>query len=155
MTKIKVSQNGPYLISGKLPLNEDIIEYDQEGYPEKTKKGKSFPIKGEYALCRCGHSTNKPFCTGAHQSVNFDGTENPDAKQKYEDVADVINGPDLTLKDAGKFCVGAGFCHRATGVWNLTQNSDDPQAKKIATTEACCCPSGRLVACDKKNWKSH
>lgn len=153
MTKIKVSKNGPYLISGKLPLNEDIVEYDKEGYPLKTVKGKSFSTKDDYALCRCGHSVNKPFCTGVHKLINFNGAENPDAKQKYEDEAQTIDGPDLILKDNQKLCAGAGFCHRATGVWNLTQNSDDPEAKKTATTEACCCPSGRLVACDKKTGK--
>ena len=24
-----------------------------------------------YALCRCGHSTKKPFCSGAHVSAGF------------------------------------------------------------------------------------
>lgn len=24
-----------------------------------------------YALCRCGHSTKKPFCSGAHASAGF------------------------------------------------------------------------------------
>ena len=27
--------------------------------------------KVEYALCRCGHSTKKPFCSGAHHTVGF------------------------------------------------------------------------------------
>ena len=27
--------------------------------------------KVEYALCRCGHSTKKPFCSGAHAANNF------------------------------------------------------------------------------------
>lgn len=37
--------------------------------------------------------------------------------------------------------------------WNLTMNSDDPEAKKIAIEEAGDCPSGRLVAWDKKTGK--
>jgi|HubBroStandDraft_1064217.scaffolds.fasta_scaffold25552_3 CDGSH-type Zn-finger protein len=27
--------------------------------------------KGNVALCRCGHSENKPFCDGTHKRVNF------------------------------------------------------------------------------------
>jgi CDGSH-type Zn-finger protein len=27
--------------------------------------------KVEYALCRCGHSTKKPFCSGAHVNAGF------------------------------------------------------------------------------------
>lgn len=154
MTKIKVSKNGPYLVSGKLPINKDIVEYDEFGNPLKTVKGESFPNEEEYCLCRCGHSTDKPFCSGAHKLINFDGTENPEAKQKFEDQAETIVGPDLILKDAKKLCVGAGFCHRANGVWNLTENSGNPKDKKIATEECCSCPSGRLVAVDKKTGKT-
>jgi CDGSH-type Zn-finger protein len=26
------------------------------------------------AMCRCGHSSNKPFCDGTHVTIDFDGT---------------------------------------------------------------------------------
>ena len=152
MAKIKVSKNGPYLVSGNLPINEDIVEYDKDDNPLKTKKGKLISDK-DCALCRCGQSGNKPFCDGTHALVNFDGTENPEAKEEYENQVEILDGPDLILKDAPHLCAGAGFCHRAGGTWNLTQNSDNPRAKKTAIEEACCCPSGRLVACDKKTGK--
>ncbi|MCL5239031.1 MAG: CDGSH iron-sulfur domain-containing protein [Candidatus Marsarchaeota archaeon] len=31
--------------------------------------------KIEYALCRCGHSVKKPFCSGAHKSAEFKADE--------------------------------------------------------------------------------
>jgi CDGSH-type Zn-finger protein len=26
------------------------------------------------AICRCGQSSNKPFCDGTHATIDFDGT---------------------------------------------------------------------------------
>lgn len=66
MAKIKIAKNGPYLVSGSLPLNEDIVEYDQDGFPLSTKKGNSFPSQENYSLCLCGKSKNKPFCDASH-----------------------------------------------------------------------------------------
>lgn len=31
--------------------------------------------KTEYALCRCGHSTKKPYCSGAHAENGFKAEE--------------------------------------------------------------------------------
>jgi len=153
MTKIKVTKNGPYVVSKDLPINEDIVKYNEEGIPVKTEKGKNIPNESGCSLCRCGKSKNKPFCDGSHLATNFDGTENPENQEKYKEMAETIEGPDLILKDVGSLCAGAGFCHRDGGVWELTNNSDDPMAKKIAVEECQRCPSGRLVAVDKKTGK--
>jgi CDGSH-type Zn-finger protein len=58
------------------------------------------------------------------------------------------------LTDAEELCATARFCHRAGGTWKLVKNSDDLESKEIAITEACDCPSGRLVAWDKKSGKA-
>jgi len=154
MSKIKICKNGPYLVSDNLPLNEDVVEYDDQDFPLKTQKGKILTEDKEYSLCRCGHSCNKPFCDGSHHTVNFDGTENIKAKQKHEDIANRFDGPDLILKDATELCAGAGFCERAGGVWYLVENSNDLENKKTATKECQCCPSGRLIIVDKKTGQS-
>ncbi len=58
-TKITVSKNGPLRIEG------DFVILDAEGA--------TFDLAGRkaIALCRCGHSENKPFCDGSHKRVGF------------------------------------------------------------------------------------
>jgi len=146
--RIKVSKDGPYLVSGSLPLEQEIIIANKADVPVKWEKGKKYPDKQNYALCRCGASKNKPFCDGTHNALKFDGAET--AKQKtYQEMAKTTRGPELDLSDAESLCAVACFCHRAGDAWNLTENSNDPVKKALAIEEACDCPSGRLVAWEK------
>lgn len=59
---IEVSKDGPYRITGALPLT------DGDGHTEPRAAGSSTE---HYSLCRCGHSQNKPFCSGMHWYINF------------------------------------------------------------------------------------
>ncbi len=59
---IEVTKDGPYRITGGLPL------VDSEGAEVVRNEGSSLE---HYALCRCGHSRNKPFCSGMHWYVDF------------------------------------------------------------------------------------
>jgi len=149
--KIKISKNGPYLVSGNIPVGREDIIYD-EGVPLKWKKAEEIKADKDCALCRCGHSKNKPFCDGNHIKVKFDGTETAD-NLPFDQQANVIDGPELILKDAGQYCIGAGFCDRGDGAWSLTEESNDLEAKKAAIEECTNCPSGRLVLVDKKTDK--
>lgn len=57
---IQPSKNGPYLVRGGVRLI--------------NSEGREIPVPGKasvVALCRCGHSNNKPFCDGSHQKVGF------------------------------------------------------------------------------------
>ena len=73
--KIEVTKDGPYLVSGGLPLSEQWIVTNAEGDSFEYREGKKFPAQPQYALCRCGQSAHKPFCDGTHTKVGFDGTE--------------------------------------------------------------------------------
>jgi CDGSH-type Zn-finger protein len=59
---IKVRENGPYLIRGKVTLT------DADGNP--------YTVEGaNVALCRCGGSQTKPFCDGTHRENGFEAPE--------------------------------------------------------------------------------
>jgi len=146
--KIVVCKDGPYLISGGVPLDRQTIIADKDNNPVRWKKGKKFQKKETYALCRCGKSKEKPYCDGSHLKYQFNGTETA-KPEKYLKSAEKLVGPDLDLTDDRALCARARFCHRKGGTWNLTEKSDDPKARSTAIREACDCPSGRLVAWEK------
>lgn len=146
---ISVSRNGPYLVSGEVPVIEQIILADAEGTAKKWREGKKYQYKEKCGLCRCGQSKNKPFCDGTHIKVSFDGTETADHEIPTSQIKEV-DGPTLKLKDAEILCASARFCHRAGGIWNLVPRSSREDARRIAIEEAGDCPSGRLVVNDKK-----
>ena len=58
---IEVSKDGPYRITGGSPAG-------RRGRPGGPNAGASLE---HYSLCRCGHSRNKPFCSGMHWYVDF------------------------------------------------------------------------------------
>jgi CDGSH-type Zn-finger protein len=55
---IMVSKDGPYFVVGGPRLNDPMTGQQ----PQSSE---------HYTLCRCGQSTNKPFCDGTHWSVGF------------------------------------------------------------------------------------
>jgi truncated hemoglobin YjbI/uncharacterized Fe-S cluster protein YjdI len=68
---VVVSKDGPYRVTGGIPL------VDGDGADVTRNTGASLE---HYALCRCGHSQNKPFCSGMHWYVHFtDPVPEPDS----------------------------------------------------------------------------
>lgn len=54
------TENGPYKVTGPVEL------LDPDGNP--------IPVPATtFFLCRCGGSTNKPFCDGTHSKIGFHG----------------------------------------------------------------------------------
>lgn len=39
--------------------------------PVKSSNGKYYEVRNRQTLCRCGQSSNKPFCDGTHASMGF------------------------------------------------------------------------------------
>ena len=59
---IRSLKNGPYLVEGEVDL------FDPEG-------NKVSVDRATIALCRCGASSNKPFCDGTHSKIGFQAAE--------------------------------------------------------------------------------
>jgi CDGSH-type Zn-finger protein len=145
--KVTVTKNGPYVVQGNVPLAEQRIVTNDEGESLEWREGKQFPEQATYALCRCGHSNNKPFCDGTHNKVGFDGTETA-SRQPFDEQAEILDGPVLSLKDAQSLCAFARFCDPAGQAWGLVEQTDNEDARKVFEHEVGHCPSGRLVAVD-------
>ncbi len=60
MTDVTVNlyDNGPYEVSGEFQI--------------KDGEGNEFSIEGTQYLCRCGQSSDKPFCDGSHRRAGFE-----------------------------------------------------------------------------------
>lgn len=144
--RIKISKNGPYLVSGGVKLTQTIME-SVDGHRE-YKLGAPLPQADTYTLCRCGCSDTLPFCDGHHKTVGFDGTEVASTAPYYE-RAQTFEGPTLDLLDDNR-CAFARFCHREDGdAWALTKESGDANLRSEAIRAAVDCPAGRLVQHDK------
>ncbi len=72
---VEVSLDGPYRVTGGIPLA------DAAGAGIPRAEGSSAE---HYALCRCGHSQNKPFCSGMHWYVQFRDPARPADPSLFE-----------------------------------------------------------------------
>jgi CDGSH-type Zn-finger protein/uncharacterized Fe-S cluster protein YjdI len=72
---VEVSRDGPYRVTGGISLLDDA------GAPVARNAGASLEY---YSLCRCGHSQNKPFCSGMHYYVNFADPPMPEQPTLFE-----------------------------------------------------------------------
>jgi CDGSH-type Zn-finger protein len=61
---IRCRENGPLVVRGAIRVVDHL--------------GNEFPLpegKDNVALCRCGHSGNRPFCDGSHRTCGFQAPE--------------------------------------------------------------------------------
>ena len=146
--RVIVAEDGPYMVTGNVPLAKQTIVADTEGGSEAWREGEAIAHRPAYALCRCGASHTKPFCDGTHSRIGFDGAETA-ARDTYLDQATVLDGPAMQLTDAEGLCAFGRFCDPHGQVWGQVSQSDDPAVRAMFVRQVNDCPAGRLVAWDK------
>ena len=50
--QIRITKNGPYLVSGGVPLSRQVIVCNAEGDSVAWQQGENYPVQEKYALCR-------------------------------------------------------------------------------------------------------
>ena len=140
---ITVAANGPYLVSGGLPLRRRRDVQSELGEPMTWATTSTLETKDRYALCRCGQSGNKPFCDGTHARTGFQADDT--AGGTYDERAEVVGG-DVNVRYDQGICVHAGFCGTAvTNVWEEAAKTGDTAARMHAISMIEHCPSGALT----------
>ena len=145
--RVQITPNGPYLVSGGVPLGTQTIVTNQAKESVTWQPGADYSAQAQYALCRCGHSASKPFCDGSHAKIGFDGTETA-SRKPYREQAKTIKGSAMTLTDAESLCAAARFCDPNGQVWQQVTFSDQASVRAHFILQTGDCPSGRLVAWD-------
>ncbi len=75
-------------VEPKLPPSIGVVEdpalrvsgplWVRGGVPIESADGTPYEVRNRVTLCRCGASSNKPFCDGSHASIKFrDGIRSP------------------------------------------------------------------------------
>jgi len=150
--RIVVSKNGPYLVSGNMPLSIMVVTTNNEGVSWEWKQGKRFVTTPEYKLCRCGQSKEQPFCDDACKTNPFDGTETA-SRESYASRQETFEGPYFAMQDVGELCSHARFCMAAGTIWHLLKLNGE-EARELVIREANNCPSGRLTLKSAKSGAS-
>ncbi|MBW8059757.1 MAG: hypothetical protein FVQ78_05365 [Solirubrobacterales bacterium] len=129
-----VTENGPYQVEGSIEI--------------RTPAGEVVSANEGAFLCRCGQSSNKPFCDGTHAKVGFEGTVSADHGPIAE-RRDAYEGRGITIYDDRSVCAHAGECTNGLpSVWKLDAepwiDAGGAGADQIAEVIPRC-PSGALA----------
>lgn len=142
---ITVLPGGPYLVSGGVPVTSKTPIVSEHGEPLTWKTQRGPEVEERVVLCRCGASSNKPYCDGSHAATDWDSTENPPAGT-YAERATSYGGEGMEVIDDRPICVHAGFCgNQVTNVWKMAAKTGDTQIRAQAMAMIERCPSGALT----------
>ncbi|MHB8894281.1 MAG: CDGSH iron-sulfur domain-containing protein [Candidatus Geothermincolia bacterium] len=128
--------DGPFIYEN--PLSPD------SGHILDSEGNEITPCEG-VALCRCGGSSNKPFCDGTHVKIGFSGERLSD---RHNDRRRSYAGEKITIHDNRHICAHPHFCvNGLPAVFRYGQKpwidpGAAPPGEIIEVVERC--PSGAL-----------
>jgi CDGSH-type Zn-finger protein/uncharacterized Fe-S cluster protein YjdI len=145
--RIKVIRNGPYVVEGNIPLVSKTQVVSEYGEPLTWRKDALLAAdEGEYHLCRCGQSSNKPFCDGSHRATGFDGTETADSGSTARRLMIIPGGRFIFVRKDPTLCMQSGFCGtRDADIGELVAATDDTRIRSLVMAMVERCPSGALT----------
>ena len=145
--KIEIIKDGPYYVSGGVPLVRKTQVVSENGEPLTWKKQGTSDCDEEYILCRCGQSGNKPFCDGTHQKISFDGREQADTRARESGQAAFPAGRKILVEKDASLCMQSGFCgfENASLPELIERAEQDIQTCSLIIAMVERCPSGALT----------
>jgi CDGSH-type Zn-finger protein len=127
---ITPAPNGPFIV---------------KGLKKCTNKNGPMETRDTMALCRCGASSNKPFCDGTHAKNGF-SSDKLDGRLEDKNVS--FEGKNITIHDNRSICAHAGYCTDSlASVFRMNEEPwINPDAASIEHIIAAIrnCPSGAL-----------
>jgi CDGSH-type Zn-finger protein/nitrite reductase/ring-hydroxylating ferredoxin subunit len=143
--RITVTPNGPYEVSGNVPIIPKRAVVSEDGEPLAWATSETLPSESPTFLCRCGQSRNQPFCDGSHLTADFDGTETASPKP-FAELCKTYDGKGIRVQRVGRICEHASFCANKTTDWyQLLPDTDDVNVRGQVIGMIEHCPSGALV----------
>jgi CDGSH-type Zn-finger protein len=143
---IVVKPNGPYMVSGDIPLVRKVQVVSEYGEPLTWKKTETLKTRKTYLLCRCGKSSTWPFCDATHARIPFDGTETADERSTRERRNELPGGTQIAVRRDDYLCMESGFCGtRFSTIDQLVERSADSSVRSQVMAMIERCPSGSLT----------
>lgn len=145
--KIEILPDGPYKVSGGVPLRKMHQVCTEFGEPVEWEDRGEYEIEREtYLLCRCGKTKKAPFCDGAHVDAEFVGLETAVTDAPFGRVLNYYGPDGFSVTKVTRLCMLSGFCVlKDTDFVELTESSDVPGHKARAIKMVEDCPSGSLT----------
>lgn len=111
----------------------------------RKEDGEQLPLEQVTALCRCGNSSNKPYCDGSHAKNGLNEIKNE--KRKADNLKDYY-GKEITIHFNLGVCSHNGACVRGLPEvfdvrkkpWIMPDNASVEEIIKVIKK----CPSGAL-----------